>query len=88
VRNAPGYWSSAFPRPAGWRGSYLQDPVASDPWGQRYAVNVGAMKAAMADTIVLSAGPDGIAESAFERDGLPTSGDDVVALVATMGLGR
>lgn len=72
----------------GWRGAYLQDPVTADPWGHRYGVNVGAMQSASLDTVVLSAGADGIADSPFELDGLPTSGDDFVSVVSTNGMGR
>jgi hypothetical protein len=72
----------------GWRGAYLQDPVTADPWGQRYAVNVAAMKSHAFDTVTLSAGPDGIVQSPFERDGLPTIGDDIVSVVSSSGIGR
>lgn len=32
--------SSGFNAPHAWRGAYLRGPVDSDPWGNRYAVNV------------------------------------------------
>jgi hypothetical protein len=81
ISNGPEY-SVRQPRAQfGWRGAYIQDPVAADPWGQRYAVNIAAMKSAVYDTVALSAGPDGIVDSAFERDGLPTAGDDIVSMV-------
>ena len=32
--------SSGFNAPHAWRGGYLRGPVLSDPWGNRYAVNV------------------------------------------------
>jgi hypothetical protein len=38
--------------------------------------------------VTLSAGADGIVESAFERDGLPTAGDDIVSMVSSAGMGR
>jgi hypothetical protein len=88
ITNAPGYPVRQPRSQFGWRGAYIQDPVAADPWGQRYAVNVAAMRSAAFDTVALSAGPDGIVESAFERDGLPTAGDDIVAMVSSSGLGR
>lgn len=88
ITNAPGYPARQTRAQFGWRGAYVQDPVAADPWGQRYAVNVAAMKSVAFDTVVLSAGPDGIAESVFERDGLPTEGDDIAAMVSSSGLGR
>jgi hypothetical protein len=72
----------------GWRGAYLQDPIAADPWGHRYQVNVGALRSRHFDTVVLSAGPDGIVQSPFEYDGLSTAGDDVVAVVSSGGFGR
>jgi hypothetical protein len=84
--NGPGYAAGASAGPNGWRGAYLQDPVASDPWGHRYAINVQAMHGAALDTVVLSGGPDGIVTSPFERDGLPTEGDDITAHVASNGL--
>ena len=84
--NGPGYATGADVGPNGWRGAYLQDPIASDPWGHRYAINVQAMHGSALDTIVLSSGPDGIVASPFERDGLPTQGDDVTAHVASNGL--
>lgn len=33
--------SSGFNAPYSWRGPYLRSPVDPDPWGNRYAVNVG-----------------------------------------------
>jgi hypothetical protein len=88
ITNAPEYPVRQPRSHFGWRGAYIQDPIAADPWGQRYAVNVAAMKSAAFDTVALSAGPDGIVESAFARDGLPTAGDDIVAMVSSSGLGR
>jgi hypothetical protein len=43
------------------------------------------MKSPVFDAVTLSAGPDGIVESAFERDGLPTAGDDIVSLTDAFG---
>lgn len=88
VVNEVGYSVVRGASRTGWRGAYLQDPVRSDPWGHRYAVNVGAMRSRSFDTVVLSAGPDGLVNSPFERDGLPTTRDDVVAVVASSGLGN
>lgn len=88
ITNAPEYSVRQGRAQFGWRGAYIQDPVAADPWGQRYAVNVAAMKSPVFDTVALSAGADGIVESAFERDGLPTAGDDIVSIVSSAGMGR
>lgn len=86
ITNAAGYASSGEGYGGGWRGAYLESAVRADPWGQRYAVNVKAMRILGADIIVLSAGPDGIVESQFEVDGLPTGGDDIVSLVFSTGV--
>jgi hypothetical protein len=88
VVNEVGYSVVRGPSRLGWRGAYLQDPVRPDPWGHRYAVNVGVMRSHHFDTVVLSAGPDGLVDSPFERDGLPTTRDDVAAVVASSGLGN
>lgn len=86
VTNAAGY--TRRPRGAffGWRGSYLQQHVQPDPWGHRYAVNVRAIRDG-AHTVVLSAGADGVVESPFESDKLPTAGDDIVGLISSGGTG-
>src|SRR5687768_2818530 len=73
ISNGPGYTARRATHRSGWRGAYLQDPVSADPWGHRYAVNVSTLKSRYLDTVVLSAGPDGVVDSPFERDGLPTA---------------
>jgi hypothetical protein len=88
VINGANYTTNRPGAPFGWRGAYLEQSVSSDPWGQRYAVNVGAMNTVGVDVVVLSAGPDGIVQSAFDVDGLPTGGDDVVSIVSSGGTGR
>lgn len=83
--NAAGYTPHTWGNPFGWRGPYVQDPVEPDPWGQRYAVNVGALFRPGLDMIVLSAGPDGRADMPFAQDGGMPTGDDLVALVSPTG---
>lgn len=85
ITNTAGYAPYYQRRPFGWRGAYLQNSVGPDPWGHRYAVNVRAMRSSHWDTVVLSAGPDGLVESPFALDGLPTAGDDIVSLVSSGG---
>lgn len=69
---------------AGWRGPYIANGVGADPWGHRYAVNVKALRSGRGlDTVVLSAGPNGVIETTFEGDGMIAGGDDVVALVSS-----
>jgi prepilin-type N-terminal cleavage/methylation domain-containing protein len=75
--------ANAYPLPPGeiaWRGPY-QPTLPTDPWGNRYAVNIGNMARANA-VWVLSAGPDGIVQTAFNQaipaNGvLTTTGDDI-----------
>jgi hypothetical protein len=72
--------------------SGLRLEIGSDPWGDRYTVNVGAlhdrtMAAAAAPTgaaiWVLSAGPNGIIETPFAQDAerATLKGDDIGARV-------
>lgn len=81
-----------------WRGAYLQGPVGSDPWGNRYAVNVeflakstGAgvgVSGSINDVFVLAVGRDGVADTPFEtqltagRDGATALGDDVIYVIS------
>lgn len=88
ITNAASYTQRPRGATFGWRGAYLDQPVQPDPWGNRYAVNVRAMRSSNFDTLVLSAGPDGLVESAFELDGLLTQGDDIVSLVAPSGISQ
>ena len=88
ITNSAGYTQRRRGTTFGWRGAYLQQPVQEDPWGNRYAVNVRAMRSENFDTLVLSAGRDGVVESAFELDGLTVTADDISSLVATSGLGE
>jgi prepilin-type N-terminal cleavage/methylation domain-containing protein len=70
-----------------WRGPY-QPSFPPDPWGNRYAVNIGNMTStnpALSNALwVLSAGPDGIVQTAFNPNTpalgttLATAGDDIV----------
>ena len=87
VRNAADYSRHRTSALIGWRGPYVQKTVDADPWGHRYAVNVGALRSPGSDTLVLSAGPDGIVTTPFDADGLTEARDDIGALVFSSGLG-
>lgn len=84
IDNSAGYSVDAghFQR---WRGPYM-DNLSPDPWGSRYAANVGLLDATGGHAVlVLSAGPNAIVETPFQAVGLQTGGDDVVGLI---GRGR
>jgi hypothetical protein len=56
----------------------------ADPWRRRDAVNVAMMTTPTSlDTVVLSAGPNDLVETAFARDGLASGGDDIVATISS-----
>jgi hypothetical protein len=85
VTNAVGY--SAFsPRQTdgtrGWRGPYIEAGIGPDPWGHRYAINVRALSSGVSRTVVVSAGPNGRIETAFQGVAIFAGGDDLVAVVA------
>lgn len=84
VGNQAGYASPASRGLGGWRGAYIDGPIAADPWGHRFAANVVHLATPGAsDTVVLSAGPDGTANVPFTADGLRDAVDDVVVLISS-----
>lgn len=68
------------PRVAGWRGAYLTGPIDADPWGGRYAVNVGFF-GTHSNVVVLSAGPNRAVDSPYGQGGFRALGDDIAVLV-------
>ena len=84
VDNRAGYQRG---RSAGahWRGPYV-DGLGADPWGSRYAVNVGCLTAGGIGyaTVVVSPGPDKVVTTPFRSPVIATTqnGDDVIALVS------
>jgi hypothetical protein len=72
--------------PIGWRGPYIDETITADPWNHRYGVNVETFfRAGRNETIVLSAGPNGLVETPFAHRGARAGGDDIVALVSAGG---
>jgi len=76
-----------------WRGPYVSAPVRSDPWGNRYAVNVrfldpvadsatGDGSGYLYDVFVLSAGPDEEIDTPFSIDGVVPGDDDLIRVIA------
>jgi type II secretory pathway pseudopilin PulG len=77
MSNATGSWLRQ-----GWSGPYVGS-VGPDPWGHRYAVNSRHLAdGSLADTIVLSAGPDGVIDTPFDVDGVAPAGDDLIAVIS------
>ncbi len=70
---------------ARWRGPYV-DGLGADPWGSRYAINVGCLTTAGIGyvTLVISPGPDKVVATPFRSMVMSSTkyGDDVVALVS------
>lgn len=69
----------------GWKGPYLQNSLQADPWGHRYALALTYRSGALAQILVLSAGPDG--HIAAPHDAPPptrssTNSDDLAFLVS------
>ena len=90
VNNVPGYTLKETDLKPGWNGPYFSSPTLADPWGNRYMVNVvylkpgGGLVSPGGETkravYVLSAGPDGVVETAFDQFATAASegGDDIV----------
>jgi type II secretory pathway pseudopilin PulG len=75
--NAPGYAVRTATSQFGWNGPYLSSELRSDPWGNRYLVNIGLIDTSSgvmtmsgrpkAAVWVLSAGPNGTVETPFSQ---------------------
>lgn len=67
IANTPGFavrrgGSLAF----GWDGPYLQTPLGADPWGNRYAANIGVLALGREYVpIIVSAGADGVLDTPY-----------------------
>lgn len=70
----------------GWNGPYVGVSIDPDPWGRRYAVNIGPQAGVPQAVIVLSAGKNGVVETPFDSAYPKPGGDDIVALVTAGGL--
>lgn len=79
--NTANAYPSSFPPIRFWRGAYLTAPVDSDPWGNRFAVNVQYLGPSLNDVVVLSAGINEIIETDFTGNPLVVGGDDVLVVV-------
>jgi hypothetical protein len=89
VTNAAGYAAAANTSALwrqGWAGPDFGSGVGPDPWGRRYAVSVrrGADGSEL-DTVVLSAGPDGIVDTPFAAAEIAPRGDDILVVMAADG---
>ena len=90
VPEAPGVRQWVDGRVGGLSG-YVSQPLRSDPWGNRYLVNIGALQTSEADEAstepralwVLSAGPNGLVETVYAAPALSAvvGGDDIGARI-------
>ena len=68
----------------GWKGAYINAPIDSDPWGNRYAVNTAYLAASTAnDVIVMSAGPDEEIDTQYvwTTGGAYPGDDDIITVI-------
>jgi len=84
MTNVPAYPTTTnLAKPFKWKGPYIS--LQSDPWGNRYLVNIINAKSGSADAcFVLSAGPDGRVDTPFnisETSQVAPSGDDIIARI-------
>jgi prepilin-type N-terminal cleavage/methylation domain-containing protein len=71
MSDTPAYATRTPGSQSGWNGPYLSSTLGSDPWGNRYIVNIGQIEMAAGNgpgatkfaVWVLSAGPNGIIET-------------------------
>ena len=89
MTDAPGYAIRTPTSQYGWNGPYLSSEIGSDPWGNRYVVNIELIDSSPSATgsdgrvkavvCVLSAGPNGTIETAFRQSVLSAvlGGDDI-----------
>ena len=89
LANTPGYALRTATSQFGWNGPYLSSDLRSDPWGNRYVINVGLIDLSSgvqtqsgrlkAAVWVLSAGPNGTIETPFMQPVTTaiTGGDDL-----------
>lgn len=87
--NGPGYALRTVTSQYGWNGPYFSSELGSDPWGNRYMVNIGLMDvsqgtqqvggATKSAVYVLSAGPNGTVETPYAQNILAATygGDDI-----------
>jgi len=93
VNNIPGYTLKTPTSQFGWNGPYFSSEIGSDPWGNRYLVNIGLIDTspgavtlsgqAKLAVWVLSAGPNGTIETPFNLSILnaATLGDDLAVRI-------
>jgi prepilin-type N-terminal cleavage/methylation domain-containing protein len=93
MTDAVGYPLKAGNAEFGWNGPYLSSPIGSDPWNNRYMVNIGAADNAAGVQAtdggvkkavwVLSAGSNGVIETPFSQSVLTAvvGGDDIAVRI-------
>lgn len=93
VSNAPAYTMRSATSTFGWNGPYLSNTIGADAWNNRYAINVGlidgslgtqtAAGATKSAVWVISAGPNGVLETAYTQPMTTATpgGDDIAVKV-------
>lgn len=93
VANAPAYRLRTAAAAFGWNGPYLTAEPQPDPWNNRYTINVGLIDAGAgvqtaggatkSAVWVLSAGPNGTIETAYNQPvtGAVVGGDDIATRI-------
>lgn len=89
MANAAGFALRGATGQYGWNGPYLSSEIGSDPWNNRYMVNVGLIDTSVgAQTVsgapksavwVISAGPNGVIETPYQQSitAAELRGDDI-----------
>ena len=89
MANEPGYLMRTATSEFGWNGPYLSSAIGSDPWNNRYVVNIGFVEATQgvqslsggvkSAVWVLSAGANGVIDTPFNQSVLAAAlgGDDI-----------
>jgi prepilin-type N-terminal cleavage/methylation domain-containing protein len=89
--NAPAYTMRTATSTFGWNGPYVSSAIGSDPWNNRYEVNIGVIDTTQGTQTaagatknavwVLSAGPNGIIDTPYTQAiTLATIGGDDIGL--------
>jgi hypothetical protein len=80
IDDAPGN-NTANAYVTAWKGAYVNGPIDSDPWGNRYALSAGNMNKSPQTADLLSAGPDEAIDTTWDLAATTAGKDDLVLFV-------